>query len=97
MPFVQQTSRIFTLQNIEAINEGQLGVYGLFKSGEWVYVGKGDIRNRLLSHLRGDNPCIIQKRPTHWVDEVIPNSFQRDQREKELIIELGPSCNERVG
>jgi hypothetical protein len=56
MPFVQQTPRIFNRENVEALNPNQLGVYGLFKQGKWIHVGKGDIRQRLLAHLNGDNP-----------------------------------------
>ena len=97
MPFVQQTPRLYTRENIEAINPGQLGVYGLFKEGVWIYVGKGDIRKRLLDHLNGDNPCITRTQPTHWVDEVI--NSDPSLREKQLITELSPRliCNERLG
>jgi hypothetical protein len=95
MPFVQQTPRIFNRQNVEALNPNQYGVYGLFKPGKWIYVGKGDIRQRLLAHLNGDNPCITQDAPTHWVDEVI--SGDPSSREKQLILELQPSCNQKVG
>ena len=94
MPFTQQTSRAFTRDNIIALNPGQNGVYGLFRTNQWVYVGKGDIRQRLLDHLNGDNPCITRDGPTHWVSEVMPNA---DEREKALIRELTPSCNQRVG
>lgn len=95
MPFVQQTPRSFNRQNIEALNLNQNGVYGLFKQGEWIYVGKGDIRARLLAHLNGDNPCITRKAPTHWVDEVVAGD--PSNREKTLIVELQPSCNQKVG
>ena len=97
MPFIEQTPRIFNRENIEAIRPGQSGVYGLLREGSWVYVGKGDIRERLLSHLNGDNSCITNTRPTHWVDEVI--SGDPSSREKELITELRVwlKCNEKVG
>lgn len=94
MPFPEQTPRAFIRANVEAIRPGQMGCYGLFKQGEWIYVGKGDIRQRLLDHLNGDNPCIIRRGPTHWVDEVTNN---HDAREKQLILELKPSCNQKVG
>ena len=70
MPFVQQPPRLLTRRNIEAINPNQFGVYGIFKQNCWIYVGKGDIRKRLLDHLNGDNPVILSASPTHWVDEV---------------------------
>jgi len=61
----------------------------------WTFVGKGDIRTRLLAHLNGDNPCIIQNKPTHFVGEVL--TVDPSEREKELIIELNPSCNKKIG
>jgi|SRR5437660_3997018 len=95
MPFPQQTVRAFARANIEAITPGQMGCYGLFIQGRaWVYVGKGDIRKRLLDHLNGDNPCITRNRPTHYVTVV---SDDMDALEKILILELRPSCNQKVG
>ena len=95
MPFVQQTPRLFSRQNIEALTPGQMGVYGLYKQGGWAYVGKGDIRQRLLDHLNGDNPCITRQSPMHWVAEVTPGD--PSARERQLTLELQPSCNLRVG
>lgn len=86
--------RQFTRANVESLNPNQFGVYGIFRQGQWIYVGKGDIRARLLAHLTGDMPCILQSGPTHWVDEVTP---YMDAREKQLILELTPSCNQKVG
>lgn len=95
MPFVQQRPREFTRANIEAIRPGLNGVYGLFKTNQWIYVGKGDIRQRLLEHLKGDNPCIAMMQPTHYVDEVITGD--PSSRERQLILELKPACNQRAG
>lgn len=95
MPFVQQTPRAFTRQNIEALKPNQYGVHGLFKQSTWIYVGKGDVRQRLLEHLDGDNPSIVRQQPTHWVDEIVAGDASA--REKQLIAELAPVCNQRVG
>ena len=97
MPFIQQTPREFNQYNVDSLNANQYGVYGLFKQGTWVYVGKGDIRQRLLSHLNGDNPCISRLQPTHWVGEVYSNEPSATEREKQLIVELSPICNEKIG
>lgn len=94
MPFPDQAPREFTRAKIEALNKSQMGVYGLFKQGRWIYIGSGDIRQRLLDHFNGDNGCITREGPTHWVDVLTSNFVER---EKELIIELNPSCNKRVG
>lgn len=95
MPFPKQTPRGFTRANVLAINPNQIGVYGLFREGAWIYIGKGDIRQRLLDHLNGDNPAITRGRPTHWVDEV--TTGDPSIREKTLIAECTPLCNQRVG
>ena len=95
MPFPKQTARTFTRADIEAITPGQMGCYGLFvNQGPWVYIGKGDIRKRLLEHLNGDNPCITRNGPTHYVDVVTNNM---DEVEKALILEFNPTCNKKVG
>lgn len=94
MAFPQQESKLFNRARVESITPGQVGVYGLFKQGVWVYVGRGDIRGRLLDHLNGDNACIAAQGPTSWVDEVTSNDVAR---EKQLIAELTPACNQRVG
>ena len=56
MPFADNP-REFTKANVESLNPNQMGCYGLYKSTGWVYVGKGDIRARLLSYLNGENAC----------------------------------------
>ncbi len=94
MPFPPQQPRQFNRKNIEAITPGQKGCYGLFRSERWVYIGKGDIRQRLLDHLNGDNPCINRQSPTHWVD-VVTSDY--DEMEKRLIREYQPVCNLKVG
>lgn len=95
MPFVQQIPRLFNRVNIESIKPGLVGVYGLFKEGQWIYVGKGELRARLLAHLNGDNPFITRMQPTYYVDEIL--AVDPSLREKQLILELCPLCNQKVG
>jgi hypothetical protein len=94
MPFPKQTSRPYTKADVESLPTGRDGCYGIFKKDVWIYVGKGDIRTRLLAHLNGDTPCIARWNPTHYVIEVTAGM---DGREKTLIRELNPECNKRVG
>lgn len=96
MAFVQQNPRVFIKSNVESILPNQLGVYGIFGQNRWIYIGKGDIRTRLLAHLNGDNPAILAARPTHWVDEVCVDP-KMSIREKQLILELNPLCNRKIG
>jgi excinuclease UvrABC nuclease subunit len=94
MPFPNQTPRPFTRDGIEWLNPDQYGCYGLFREGKWIYVGKGDIRSRLLDHLDGDDPLIIVEAPTHFVAVVTTNP---DAVEMQLIAELDPIANRRPG
>jgi hypothetical protein len=94
MAFSNNVVRPFTRSEILAINPNQMGVYGIFRANQWIYVGCGNIRQRLLDHLNGDNPSILRQGPTHWVTEVTPAYIAR---EKQLIGELQPTCNLRAG
>lgn len=94
MPFPTQLPRVYTKSDIEAITPGQMGVYGIFRQGQWVYVGSGDVRDRMLAHVNGDNACINGERATHWVSEITSNFTAREEA---LIIELAPTCNKKVG
>ena len=86
--------RAFTRENIEALNTDQIGVYGLFRENHWIYIGRGDIRARLLAHFNGDNSCITREGPTHWLDVVISDDVDEEKR---LILEFNPVCNKKVG
>jgi hypothetical protein len=94
MLFPSQTSRAFTKADIETFPIGKNGCYGIFKKDVWIYIGKGDIRERMLAHINGDIPCILNQGATHWVYEITANM---DQREKELIAAGNPACNKRIG
>ncbi len=95
MPFPQQSARAFTRVNVEGLKPNQIGCYGLFRDrGPWVYVGRGDIRARLLAHLNGDNSCITKEGPTHWMDVLTNDDAKEEMR---LILEYGPICNQKVG
>lgn len=95
MPFQQQNEKPFTRARVGTITPVEaVGVYGLYRSGRWVYVGRGMIRDRLMAHLNGDNPCITREAPTHWVDEITADHVAR---ERVLIVELTPACNQQVG
>jgi hypothetical protein len=94
MPFPAQDSRPFTKAGVEWLKPNQNGVYGIFRADAWIYVGRGDIRTRLLDHLGGGNPNITKERPTHYVAEVTTNDVAR---EAALIAELQPLANKKVG
>ena len=91
----QNPMRPYTREDISALNPTQSGVYGIFDSSNVViYIGSGDIRERMLAHFGGDNDCIIRYRPTKWTSSV----FSGDPRsiEGELIQEYNPVCNQVI-
>lgn len=94
MPFPEQPTRAFSRAAIETLSPNQYGVYGIYRPNTWIYVGKGDIRQRLLDHLNGDNPRITRESPTGFVGMVTAGA---DGIEKQLILELDPIANRRVG
>jgi hypothetical protein len=95
MPFSPQASKPFTRAAIDALPDNVQGCYGLFvNQGKWIYVGRGDIKIRLLAHLNGDNPCITRNKPTHFMIQV---AVLAETLEKQLILELTPVCNQKVG
>jgi len=91
MPFLHQLPREYSREVIEELPRGQVGVYVLFKQAIWIYVGKGDIRECLLGHLMGDNPCITQFSPTSWMAEV--TGGDPTERYLQLMKELEPACS----
>lgn len=75
----------------------QSGVYALYNSNSWVYVGESEnIQRRLLEHLRSDNLRISSARPTGFCFESV-SSHQRVARQDVLIAQLGPLANQRFG
>jgi len=72
------------------------GVYAIFTTQQWIYVGECvNIQARLLRHLNGDNACITQSAPTGFQYERRPK-HQRVARQDELIRTLHPVCNLRT-
>ena len=93
MPFTTNM-RPYTRENIESINPNQNGVYGIFQGDSAIYIGSGDIRDRMLKHIDGDIPCINNNSPNQWTAIVI--SGDPTSREGELIREYQPVCNQRI-
>jgi hypothetical protein len=94
VPFNDGNAKPFNRPTIMLLAPNQTGCYGLFNLTGCVYVGRGDIRQRLLDHLNGDNSCITRHNPTYWLHEVTWND---EARERQLILEYQPTCNLRVG
>ena len=93
MPFTYDL-RPFTRDSISVLTANQSGVYGIFKGTSCVYVGSGDIKERLLAHFDEDNACITRNAPDQWTAIVLQGDPKA--REAELIREYAPPCNQRM-
>jgi excinuclease UvrABC nuclease subunit len=87
----------YNVASVLASAPAQSGVYVIYAPGRNVYVGEsGDIRTRLMQHLNGDNPCIGRSGATLFAFELVP-AATRVTRQDALILEMHPSCNQRLG
>jgi hypothetical protein len=93
MPF-PYAMRPFMKERVLTLKEDQFGCYGIFRGDICIYVGSGDLRERLLAHLNDDNPCITRQRPDRWTGIVTEKGHER---EVELTLEYKPVCTKRVG
>jgi len=93
MPF-QHEMRPYTREEVLRLKPNQNGVYGIFRFTDAIYIGSGDMRERLLAHLGGDNPCITRNMPNAWTGAVL--SGDSTMREGELIREYRPKCNQVI-
>jgi hypothetical protein len=92
----------FTQLNVD-LSPNNIGVYELLDSYIEIYIGRASetdtIRNRLQSHLRGDEGTCT-KQATHYRRQVCSNPVSR---ETELLEEYKhfhgglPRCNQRIG
>jgi len=93
MPFSTKM-RPYTKGEILSLNPNQNGVYGIFLNTKAIYIGSGDIRNRMLAHINGDNACITRNTPNQWTGTLV--SGDPTAREGELVREYDPICNRVV-
>lgn len=97
MPWSSPHRHPFTEASIRANAPSGSGVYMVYDSQRWIYIGEsGDIQARLLQHVRGDNECITRMKPTMFSYELVA-AHQRVAHQNELVLELRPVCNERLG
>ena len=87
----------WSTQSIDLNAPSASGVYAIFNGQSWIYVGEsGDIHARLLQHINGDNTCITRCAPVGFQFELVP-AAQRVARQNQLILQLVPICNRRLG
>jgi predicted GIY-YIG superfamily endonuclease len=104
MPFKQPYTHPYNEQAVRASAPAVSGVYGIYSrhgsEQDWIYVGESqDIQARLIEHLQGKGPedaCIRSYSPTSFTYEAVEEK-RRVGRQDELILELHPVCNEKLG
>ena len=93
MPFPDQPRRPFAAEEIERLPVGKRGVYGLFNEECCVFIGKGNLRERLLLHLKSgyteEARCIRKNSPTYFLVEETENFVVRHMG---LVVEYEPKC-----
>ena len=97
MPFEKNNSAFtFDEKGIATYAPRQSGVYGIYNSSKWIYIGESkDIEGRLYEHLRGESEQsarILRHNPTGYSFESC-DARTRMTRETELIAELRPVAN----
>ena len=69
------------------------GVYTIFTSRRWLYVGESDdMKQSLFGHLNAPSKCLAKRGSLSFSFEVIPPE-QRVNRQRLLIAALAPACN----
>ena len=93
MPFPDQPRRPFTAEEVNKIQPGRRGVYGLFNEEGCVFVGKGNLRERLSMHLKPgyteEARCIRKCAPAWFLVEETENFVVRHMG---LAVEYAPKC-----
>lgn len=86
----------FSEAGIASYAPRESGVYGIYNSKEWIYIGEAkDMEARLYEHLRlqsNQGVRISRRNPTYFIFERC-DYLTRISREAELIRELDPTCN----
>ena len=93
MPFTTKM-RPYIRGRILTVKPDQNGIYGIFRDDKAIYIGSGDIRDRMTKHIDGDNDCITENTPNKWTAFLV--SGDPTKREGELIREYDPICNQVI-
>lgn len=100
MPLAIKWSK-FTYQNLDRVD----WIYGVYELGdrykEIIYIGQGILRDRLLAHLRSEDPCF--KKARYFRVEKTGGKFRAKQRERTELNKYAdnhddylPECNRRM-
>lgn len=83
----------FLYQGVEEKAPNSSGIYIIYTSAQWVYVGESDdLQESLFRHLNEPSPCLDSFGPLSFSFELIP-ADARHARHLALVAELAPACN----
>jgi hypothetical protein len=97
MPFANPNGDAYTELCVEKHCPAASGVYVLYSTGgftwEVIYVSESEnLRQSLLGHLRGDNPCIAQRQPMAYMYDLV-DAEHLARRRDEMISLYDPTCH----
>lgn len=93
MAYEAGSTYAFTYQGVQEKAPSASGVYTIYTSQRWVYVGESDdIQQSLFRHLNEPSACIDQFGPLSFSFELAPTP-ERVSRQQDLVAELEPACN----
>jgi len=69
------------------------GVYTIYTSRRWLYVGESDdIKQSLFAHLNAPSGCLARRGPLSFSFEAIGPEHRVD-RQRALVTALAPACH----
>ena len=93
MAFEGSETYAFGYQAVHEKAPNASGVYTIYSSQRWLYVGESDdIRQSLFGHLNEPAACMARRGPLSFSFEVVP-AAQRATRQQALVEALAPACN----
>ena len=93
MAYEDSGTYVFGYKAIQDKAPNASGVYTIYTSQRWLYVGESDdIRQSLFGHLNEPGACMKRRGPLSYSFEVVP-AAERVTRQQALVAALAPACN----
>ncbi len=92
MPYEDNDTFAFGYRAVQDKAPNMSGVYTIFTSRRWLYVGESeDVKESLFRHLNEPSACIARLGPLSFAFEVVP-AAERVGRQRALVAALAPAC-----
>ena len=92
MPYEDRGTYAFGYRAVRDHAPNTSGVYTIYTSRRWLYVGEShDVRESLFGHLNDPSACMARRGPLSFSFEVVPTA-ERVGRQQALILARGPAC-----